>query len=71
MAEQQNNPSLACESCNASMPLALVVILDGYLRRITCPECGTVTTWSLVDRGVVDLREGTRAPAPVEREGCS
>lgn len=69
---EDSNPSLACESCGASIPLTRVRRLGGYLRSVDCEYCGEVMTWSLAANGVVDLTEdvssrdadGTAAPRP-------
>jgi len=50
-------PALICAACRASMPLDRAVTLDAVRRSLTCPQCGAVTTWSLDDADVVDLRE--------------
>jgi hypothetical protein len=58
----ENTPSLACESCDASISLTRVRRRGGYLRSIECPECRAVMTWSLandevIEDEVIDLRD--------------
>jgi len=56
-------PSLGCRNCGASMPLSRTVVLGNHERMLQCPECGTITRWSLSavhdldPREEVDLRE--------------
>lgn len=40
-------PSLGCRNCGASMPLSRTVVLGNHERMLQCPECGTITRWSL------------------------
>ena len=54
---EQTNPSLACESCGASIPLTRVTRVGGYLRSIECQECRAVMTWSLAVDADIDLRD--------------
>jgi uncharacterized Zn finger protein len=56
---EPSTPSLACDSCGASVPLSRVTRRGGYLRSIECPDCGAVMTWSLATDDDIDLRERT------------
>ena len=66
---EQDNPSLACESCGASISLTRVVRREGYLRSIECDACDHVMTWTLSDNDVIDLRERPRPRARAWRRG--
>ena len=68
-------PALICAACRAAMPLDGAVIVDVTRRSLTCPECGTVATWSVDEGRVIDLPrsstdqadDDTEAPGPVRR----
>ena len=64
---EDTTPSLACESCGASIPLTRVRRRDGYTRSIECQECRSVMTWSLATEEVIDLRDD----AVNERRGAA
>src|SRR5688500_302928 len=44
---EEDNPSLACESCGASISLTRVRRHEESIRSIECGECDYVMTWSL------------------------
>ena len=50
-------PSLGCRQCGASMPLSRTVVLGNHERRLQCPECATITRWSLSAVHDLDMRE--------------
>ena len=68
---EQDNPSLACESCGASIPLTRVRRREGYLRSIECGDCGYVMTWSIAADNVIDLRERPRPRVRARRRSGS
>ena len=66
---EQDNPSLACESCGASISLERVRRLEDSVRSIECSECDHVMTWSLASSDVIDLRERPRPRVRARRRG--
>lgn len=55
--ERGSQPALTCSECRAAMPLDRAVKVSVSRRRLTCPECGAITEWSLDEERVIDLRD--------------
>ena len=68
---EEDNPSLACESCGASISLTRVRHHEESMRSIECGECDSVMTWSLASSDVIDLRERPRPRVRARRRGGS
>ena len=59
-------PSLGCRTCGTAMPLSRTVVLGNHDRMLQCPQCATITRWSLSAVHSLDLRDAIDADDVIE-----